>query len=264
MCGLAEGQIVVANVAQTYPRSAVESYFVWLAGAIVVVAFGGFFATYWAPLAAGSLEVAPVVHLHGLLFSIWTLFFFSQAWLATHNQLTSHRAFGLLGIAIATAMVFVGTWTALESLHSGVERGFEEGARRFAIVPITSIIFFAIVVGIAIANVRRPETHMRLMLLASISILQAAVGRVVLAIVAPNARPGIGPPPPVEITYGAGAIVDVLLVAAMIFDWRTRGKVHPVYWIGGAALLVTQFSRGALSQTPVWQGFLDWLLRLAG
>jgi hypothetical protein len=256
---------MVANVAQADLRTSVESYFVWLAGAIAAVAFGGFFMTYWAPLATGSLDVPPVVHLHGLLFSIWTLFFFSQAWLATHNQLTSHRAFGLFGIAIATAMSFVGTWTALESLRSGVERGFGEAARAFAIVPISGIIFFAVVVGVAIANVRRPDTHMRLMLLASVSILQAAVGRIVLAILAPEApRPGVGPPPPVEITYGAGVIVDLLLVAGMIFDWRTRGKVHPVYWIGGAALLVTQFSRGVLSETPVWQGFLDWLLRLAG
>lgn len=67
---------MVANVAQTYSRSGADSYFVWLAGAVVVVAFGGFFATYWAPLATGSLDVAPRVHLHGLLFSIWTLFFF--------------------------------------------------------------------------------------------------------------------------------------------------------------------------------------------
>jgi hypothetical protein len=256
---------MVANVAQPYSRSGAERYFVWLAGAIALVAVGGFISTYWAPLLVGSLDVPPVVHLHGLLFSIWTLFFFSQAWLASHDRLASHRAFGLLGIAIATAMVFVGTWTALESLHSAAERGFEEAGRRFAIVPISGIAFFAIVVAIAIANVRRPETHMRLMLLASISILQAAVGRIVLAIVAPDApRPGVGPPAPVEITHGAGLIVDLLLVAAMILDWRTRGKVHPVYLIGGAALAVTQFARGELSRTPLWQGFLDALLRLTG
>jgi hypothetical protein len=96
-------------------------------------------------------------------------------------------------------MTFVGTWTAMASLQSGIERGFEEAARRFAIVPISGIIFFAVVVGIAIANVRRPDTHMRLMLLASVSILQAAVGRIVLVMLAPDVpRPGVGPPPPVE------------------------------------------------------------------
>jgi hypothetical protein len=256
---------MVASVAQPASRSEAQSYFVWLAGAIVLLAFGGFSITYWGPLAAGSLDVPPVVHLHGLLFSAWTLFFFTQAWLATHGGIASHRAFGLFGIALATAMVFVGAWTALEALQSAIERGFEESGRRFAIVPISGIIFFAIVVGLAVANVRRPETHMRLMLLASISILHAAVGRITRAILAPNApRPGEGPPAPVEMTYLPGALVDLLLVAAMFLDWRTRGKIHPVYLIGGAALVAVQFSRGALSQTPLWQGFLDWLLRIVG
>jgi hypothetical protein len=255
---------MVANVTQAERREAL-SYFAWLAAACAVVAFAGFFGTYWWPLANGSLQVDPVVHLHGLLFSAWTLFFLTQATFATQGRIASHRAFGLTGIAIATAMVFVGVWVALNSLQSATERGFEEAARRFAIVPIGGMIFFAIVVVLAIANVRRPEIHMRLMLLASISILQAAVGRFVLAIVAPDApRPGVGPPPPVEITYPAAAIVDVLLVAAIILDWRTRGKVHPVYLIGGAALALLQFTRAPLSQTPLWQGFLDWLIRLAG
>lgn len=250
--------------AQAYPRSK-DGHFVWLAGAGVALAFGGFSITYWAPLAAGSLHVAPVVHLHGLLFSAWTLFFFAQAWFATHGPVSSHRALGLLGIALATAMVFVGLWTGLESLRSATERGFEDAGRRFASVPILGIIFFGTLVAVAIANVRRPETHMRLMLLASVAILQAAVGRIVLAIVAPDApRPGEGPPPPLEITYLPAALVDLLLVAAMLIDWRTRGKVHPVYWIGGAALVAQQFSHGWLSETPVWRDFLDALLRLTG
>jgi len=106
---------------------------------------------------------------------------------------------------------------------------------------------------------------MRLMLLASISILQAAVGRTVRAIIAPDApRPGLGPPAPVEVTYLPAAIVDLLLVAAIVFDWRARGKVHPAYLVGGAALVLIQFGSGPMSETPLWQGFLDWLLRLAG
>jgi hypothetical protein len=257
---------MVADVAQPQVRSsAAQSYFVWLAGACVLIAFGGFSMTYWAPLAVGTLDVPPLLHLHGLLFSAWTLFFFSQAWLAANGPIASHRALGLLGIALATAMVFVGIWTALSALNLAIASGFEEAGRRFAIVPLSGILLFAIVVGFAIANVRRPETHMRLMLLASIGIMQAAVARIVRAIMVPNAPPpGSGRPPPVEMTYSAAAIVDLLLIAAIVLDWRTRGKVHPVYLIGGAALVAVQFSRGALSETPLWQGALDWLLRLAG
>jgi len=256
---------MVANVAQPASRSEAQSYFVWLAGACVLIAFGGFSVTYWGPLATGTLDVPPVFHLHGLLFSAWTLFFFSQAWLASNGPIASHRAFGLFGIGLATAMLFVGVWVALVSLHLAIAGGFEEAGRRFIIAPITGVLFFVIVVGFAVANVRRPETHMRLMLLATISIMQPAIARVVRAIMVPNAPPpGAGRPPPVEMTYLAGAITDLLLVAAIFLDWRTRGRVHPVYLIGGAAMIAVQFSRGALSETPAWQDFLDWLLRLTG
>lgn len=254
---------MVANVAQHTSRTDAQSYFVWLAGACVLIAFGGFSMTYWGPLTAGTLDVPPVFHLHGLLFSTWTLFFFSQAWLASNGPIASHRALGLFGIALAMAMLFVGIWTALFSLHLAIAGGHEEAGRRFVIAPITGILFFAVVVGFAVANVRRPETHMRLMMLASISIMQPAFARIVRAIMVPNAPPpGAGRPPPVEMTYLAGAITDLLLVAAIFLDWRTRGKVHPVYLIGGAAMIAVQFSRGTLSTTPLWQGFLDWLLRL--
>ncbi len=47
----------------------------------------------------------------------------------------------------------------------------------FAIVPLSGIAFFAVVFALAVANVRNGEVHKRQMLLAGISILDAAVAR---------------------------------------------------------------------------------------
>lgn len=240
-------------------------FFVFMAIACAALAFGGFSLTYWGPLAVGTFTGAPVVHLHGLLFSLWVLFLVLQASLIARGRQTHHRALGLFGIVLATAMVFVGTWTALHSLQAGVAMGYGEAARRFATVPLTGIVFFAVVIGFAIANVRRPETHMRLMLLATISILQAAAGRITRAIFAPDSpAPGQGRPPPLEVTYPAAILVDLLLLAAIIYDWRTRGRPHPVYLIGGAALLLMQFSHTFVADSGAWNATLDALLRLAG
>jgi hypothetical protein len=242
-----------------------ERYFVWLAGASVIIAFGGFFSTYWAPVATGTFTGRPVLHVHGILFSAWTIFFLTQATLAASGRVERHRALGLFGIALAAAMVFVGLWTAISGVQADATASFAEQARRFAIVPISGITLFAVFVGFAIANVRRPNVHMRLMVLATIGILQAAVARVVRAVIAPDAPlPGQGPPPPIVTTYTAAVIVDLLLLAAIAFDWKTRGRPHPVYLIGGAALLLVQFSRGPLSETPAWQAIIAWLLALVG
>ena len=84
---------------------------------------------------------------------------------------------------------------------------------------------------LAIATTRRPETHKRLMLLAGISILDAAVARWFLTFLAPPGPPG---PPPVAVTIAPAFVAYLLLVAAIVFDWRTRGRPHPVYVYGGA------------------------------
>ncbi len=257
--------MTTASMTMSRSSSGEARFFVFMAIACALLAFGGFAITYWGPLALGTFVGAPVLHLHGLLFSLWTLFFVLQASLIASGRQTHHRALGRFGIALATAMTFVGLWTALHSVQTGIAQGYAEGARRFAIVPLSGIVFFAVVVGFAVANVRRPETHMRLMLLATISILQAAAGRIVRAILAPDSpAPGQGPPPPIEITFPAAVMVDVLLVAAIIYDWRARGRPHPVYLIGGAALVLVQFSRSALAGTDAWSVTLDALARLAG
>ena len=133
-------------------------------------------------------------------------------------------------------------------------------AKAFSIVSFTAIAFFAIVVTLALVNVRRPEVHKRLMLLATVSILQAPVARWFLMALRPPDAVGA---PPVAVSIAPGFVVDLLIVAAMIFDWRTRGRPHRVYVIGGALLLALQLLRLPLSATVTWGRIADAALALA-
>jgi hypothetical protein len=102
------------------------------------------------------------------------------------------------------------------------------------------------------------------MLVATISILQAAVGRWFLLLFAPARAVGeLAGPPPVGVTVISGLVVDLLIVAAMIHDRRTRGQVHRVYWIAGAAVLAVQVLRVPLSKTHAWSVIAQWVLTLA-
>ena len=58
-------------------------------------------------------------------------------------------------------------------------------------------------------------------------------------------------------------LVDLLIVAAMIHDRRTRGHVHRVYWIAGGALLAVQVLRVPLSTSHAWTVIAQWVLTLA-
>ena len=62
-----------ALVVERRARDSQRWFAVWMAGAFVLIAFGGFAPTYWLQLPAGTFVGSPLLHLHGLLFSAWTL-----------------------------------------------------------------------------------------------------------------------------------------------------------------------------------------------
>jgi hypothetical protein len=158
-------------------------------------------------------------------------------------------------------MCFVGMAAAITSLKQSTASGFGDAARAFAIVPVSGIVFFAALFTLALIKVKQLEAHKRLMLVATVSLLQAAVGRLVLVFLAPSALGG-GPvvsPPPVFVTIIPGLVSDLLIVAAMVHDRTTIGRVHPVYWIAGGALVAQQVLRVPLSTTPAWTQIAHWL-----
>ncbi len=122
------------------------------------------------------------------------------------------------------------------------------------------MLFFAVAFTLAIAYVRRKEIHRRLMLLASISLLDAAVARWFLTFLAP---PGAVGPPPVFVTIPPAFVAYLLLVAAIVYDWRTRGRPHPVYVVGGIALLAVKLLNWPLSTTAAWHSFAGGILAMA-
>src|SRR4051794_14060031 len=118
-------------------------FYVWMAGACALIAFGGFAPTYWLQLSGGTFVGPPLLHIHGLLFSAWTLLLLSQTTLAANGRLDHHRAWGLAGIALASAMVVVGLVTAIYSMKVELAAGDGDAARGFLIVPIGALVLFA-------------------------------------------------------------------------------------------------------------------------
>jgi hypothetical protein len=238
-------------------RRAMGTFYVWMAALFVLIAFSGFAETYWMQLPAGTFTGSPLLHLHGLLFSAWTLFFLSQTWLAASGRMQHHRAWGVGGVSLATAMTFVGMATGIASMQKDVADGFAEQARAFAIVPLTAGLLFAILVAWAVVTVKQPEVHKRLMMLATLSILQAPIGRFFFLTVGggggAGSRPGSGPPAPAATTIPAALVVGLLLAVAIVYDWRKHGRPHPVYLVGGAAVMIVEIGRAFVGGTAGWQ-----------
>src|SRR3546814_791694 len=150
---------MAASAAAIPTRRAVGTFHVWMAGLFVLIAFSGFAETYWLQVGQGTFVGSPLLHLHGLLFSAWTLFFLAQTLLAASGRMEHHRAWGVGGVSLATAMVFMGCAVAIEGMLDGIASGHAQAARAFAVVPLTSIAMFAVLVGAAVVLVKRPEPH---------------------------------------------------------------------------------------------------------
>lgn len=256
----------MATVTSPRSRTFVGSFYIAMAAIFAAIAFSGFFMTYWLPVARGTFAGAPMLHLHGLLFSLWTLFFLSQAVLVANGGLRHHKAWGLAGISLATAMVFVGLAVAINGLDRRLELGYGDAARAFSFVPVSAVLLFAGLIAAAMANWRRPEWHKRFMLVATGALLQPAVARYffVLSGKADAAVRQAGPPPPVEFTMMPALVVDALILAAVLYDWKARGRLHPAYAWGFGAVLVVHLLRPFISRTEAWYAVADFLARFNG
>lgn len=257
----------MATIASPRPQRLVSNFYVSMAAIFAAIAFGGFFMTYWMQVARGTFVGPPMLHLHGLLFSLWTLFFLSQALLVRSGRLPNHKRWGLAGIALATAMLFTGLTVAISGMNARIEAGYGDAAKAFTIVPVSGILLFAALVIASIANLRRPEWHKRLMLVATTALLQAAFARFFFLAATgggPGLRPGFGPPNPIERTMAPGVLVLLLIIAAMIHDRRSHGRVHPAYWWGFGATVAVQMARPLLANTGAWLSFADFLARFNG
>jgi hypothetical protein len=228
-------------------------FFSRMAYACAAVGVIGFSPTYWIPLLTGDLMIAPILHVHAMVFYGWLAMFVVQSGLVASRQVPRHRSVGMAGVALATAMCFVGAMAAVHTIRVAETAGFGSAARAFSVVPLTGIAFFAALFVIAVVNVSRPDVHKRLMLVATVSLLNAAVGRLFLLALGQPPPSVAVEPPPVFVTIIPGLVADALLVPALLYDRSHFGRVHRTYWIAGAALIASQFMRVPLAATDMWQ-----------
>lgn len=186
--------------------------------------------------------------VHGVVFTSWIALFVTQASLIAANRRDLHRKLGVVGACIAATMVVLMFMAALQSLRLGHAPVQGLDPRSFFAIPMRDIVTFPLFVGAAIWLRRDSEAHKRLMILATLDILDAAIARWPL-----SALPVQGPP----LFYG---IVDLMIVGVLAYDYLSRGRVHRAYKWGAAVLILSQPIALAISGTKPWLAFADWLM----
>jgi hypothetical protein len=189
-----------------------------------------------------------LVHLHGLLFSAWVGLFVIQTALVARHRVNTHRRLGIAGGMLAALMVIVGIATALQGAARGSSPpGVDPLA--FLVVPMFDMFLFATFIMAALWMRKNKEAHKRLMLLAYIGIIVAAVARF----------PGVLPLGPL-VFFG---LAFIFLLVGVSYDLYTRRCVHPVYVWGGLLLVVSVPLRLAISSTTAWRSTAEFLVGFA-
>src|SRR5689334_7180831 len=221
-------------------------FYLAAAAAFLAIVFAGFKQTWFLRGAHGLPPLPFLLQLHGVLFTLWIALFVVQPLLVARKRLDLHRQLGVAGGVLAALMTVVVPLTAVAVTKPGYRPG-PPTPLSFLTIPFFSIAVFAILVGAALLYRKRPDIHKRLMLVATLSILSAAVARIPLSFIANGGALAF---------YG---LTDLLLLPCIAYDAIIHRKLHPAYLCGGLLLLAYQPLSVYVGKTAGWLAFAGWL-----
>jgi len=204
-----------------------------LCGMILV----GFWPSYFGQLFNRGVSRPWIMHFHGAYFTGWMLLLLAQVGLIYAGRLRIHRGIGMrVGIAYGIGLLALGLVVSIVApvLHVRAGEWTVDRAAGFLLLPLVDMVLFAGFFAAGIRYRNRPEVHKRLMLVATIAVVFAAVARMGL-----------------ESNILFFLVWMSPLLAGIGFDAATRRNVHPVYIISLAVLAVA-FARVFFMESEGW------------
>lgn len=222
---------------------------------IAVVVFVGFTRTFFLrflfPEAQSLAAPERVFYVHGFFFAAWIGLLVLQAFLVRSGRVDVHRSTGWAGAGLALAMVLLGTYGSLVAAsRPGGFIGVPLPPSQFLIFPLFDMVLFAVFVGLAIRWRRNSQTHKRLMVLAAVNLVEAAIIRIPIGFI------GAGAP------FTSRGLSYVFIVAMVVWDLRSSGRIHRVTLWGGILTILSFPARMLLMQTPAWAEIANALVQL--
>jgi hypothetical protein len=227
----------MATIAERITRQ--ESFYQKMAAGLAVLilfAFGQFAARGFVDYRQAPL----IVHIHGAAMVAWLGLLVVQSTLAQRMDLALHRRLGWFGLALVLAIPPLAIATCVTMLRAHAFPPFFTPSFFLVLVTVESLAFSSLVVS-AIAMRRRTDWHRRLMIGATIILLEPAFGRLL--------------PMPLMGLWGEWVAMVLQLVAVGIVarhDLSVRGKIHGATLVAGGMIVFTHvFDTLAAMAPPV-------------
>jgi hypothetical protein len=246
-----------ASTLRAPTRARSHRYYLGMAIGFAILLAAAFTERYHARL-TGLEAATPLVHLHAAVFVSWFALLLAQTSLVVNERRDLHRRLGIAAVALIPIMLVVGIGTAIDAARHGWNpAGMPDGVRGFLALGIADTLLFTAFASAAIVLRARPEAHKRLIVLASVSLLWAAVSRLPIAT-------GIaiqGKPPPVPALAGVVLLFVLLAFSGPLYDLFTRRRIWRLEILSAMLIVATRGAVRPLAGSEAWQTFSTWLLR---
>lgn len=203
----------------------------------------GFARTYFL---AGTIHAplpSKTIHIHAIVFSSWIILLIVQQGLVVGRRLDLHKKLGLAGFALACLVVVMGLLAAKDLLIRGVSPVPVLPIRTFFMVPVSDMFVFATLIYFGWALRTNGAAHKRLMIIATIAMLDAAINRFPFA--------WVHNPHLVDLTS------YVLLLLMVLYDLWSTHKVNKATIYASLFVIVVQQIRIPIAFSHPWLRFAD-------
>jgi hypothetical protein len=157
---------------------------------------------------------------HAVIFLSWIALFVTQTTLIATRQPLAHMRLGRLGAALVGAIAIMSIISTVLSFRHGEGKLFWQD-------PHAEVFAFLVLAIFGLIARHKRETHKRLMLIATVSLIGAAIIHL----------PFVQRLHPQAYVF----VQDSFIVAGIVYDVATRRRIHPAYLWGGLLLLATQY-----------------------
>lgn len=243
------------------PRSTSPRYFYSLAALLLLaLTIIGFRHFYFGGGAYPGRPLTPPIRTlliaHGIAMTAWILLSVVQPALIASRNRKTHMLLGRIGAVLALAMFFLGWQTGVAAIRVAPPEMRIAGLapKEFLTVPLMSIVVFLMFVIIGVWQRKRPEIHRPMMLVATLTVCSAAIGRIELF----N-------------TWYAGTVLEVwftaflstvLIGVALLVIKSALSKTFDRWLaISVGVLAVISVASSLVAKTAAWDQFATFLLR---
>lgn len=204
-------------------------------GIVVVLGFGPTY--FYRPFTAPKDSLTTLVHLHGALMTTWIALFTTQVILVASGRTDLHRRVGRLGFVLLFLIIIVALPMIIVAAKLGGDHMPGPALPGLALV-LGLLSTFVTLAGLGLHYRFRSDIHKRLMILAALAAMEAAVSRLPLNFLDSYVK--------------VHAANDALVLLVVLVDSIRHRRLHPAFLWGTAFLIFMQTFTTWLAGTAAW------------